>query len=155
MSVEIAQALYDQNASVGLHNVHLPGGWHLNARRVSVPPVSCRGLARRDEIRRRQAILPSDLREDPAFAVDSEWRLRRTHRRRRPSDELYRKASSSSSATGWVSGRSWQPQRTPAAPARPQAAPPRHRHLLHRQLSSPSLGATPSRSHRLVRLPFR
>jgi hypothetical protein len=38
-SVEIVQALYDQNESVGLRNIHIPGGWHLNARRVSVPPV--------------------------------------------------------------------------------------------------------------------
>jgi hypothetical protein len=29
MSMEIAQGLYDQNASVGLHNVHLLGGWNL------------------------------------------------------------------------------------------------------------------------------
>jgi hypothetical protein len=50
MNVEIAQALYDQNMSVGLRDIHLPGGWHLNARRVSVPPVPRRGQARRDEI---------------------------------------------------------------------------------------------------------
>jgi hypothetical protein len=73
MSVEIAQALYDQNAPVGLHGVHLPSGWHLNAMRVPVPPVPRRGWARRDEIQRRRAILPLDLREDPAFAMDSEW----------------------------------------------------------------------------------
>jgi hypothetical protein len=34
MSAEIAQALYDQNSLVGLRDVHLPKGWHLNARRV-------------------------------------------------------------------------------------------------------------------------
>jgi hypothetical protein len=39
MSVEIAQAMYDQNVSVGLRDVHLPNGWHLNAKRASVPPV--------------------------------------------------------------------------------------------------------------------
>jgi hypothetical protein len=38
-SVEIVQALYNQNESVGLRDIHIPGGWHLNARRVSVPPV--------------------------------------------------------------------------------------------------------------------
>jgi hypothetical protein len=38
--------LYDQNASVGLRDVHLPGGWHLNARRVPVPPVPRRGQER-------------------------------------------------------------------------------------------------------------
>jgi hypothetical protein len=70
--VVIAQAMYDQNMSMGLRDVHLPGGSHLNARRVSVPPMLRRGQARRDEIRRRRAILPPDLHEDPAFAMDSE-----------------------------------------------------------------------------------
>jgi hypothetical protein len=51
MNVEIVQALYDQNTSVGLCNVHLPGGWHLNARRVPVPPVPRHRRARHDEIR--------------------------------------------------------------------------------------------------------
>jgi hypothetical protein len=44
MSVKIAQALYNQNTSVGLCDIHIPSGWHLNDRRVSVPPVPCRGL---------------------------------------------------------------------------------------------------------------
>jgi hypothetical protein len=43
MNVEIARALYDQNASMGLCDVYLPGGWHLNVRRVSVPSVLRRG----------------------------------------------------------------------------------------------------------------
>jgi hypothetical protein len=73
MSVEIAQALYDQNASMGLRDVHLPGGWHLNTRRVSVPLVPRRGWKRRDKIRHQRAILPPDLCEDPTFAMDSEW----------------------------------------------------------------------------------
>jgi hypothetical protein len=46
MSVEIAQALYDQNVSVGLRDVHLPGGFHLNTRRVPVPLVPRRGATR-------------------------------------------------------------------------------------------------------------
>jgi hypothetical protein len=71
--VEIVQALYDQNKSVGLRDVHLPGGWHLNARRVLVPPVPRRGLARRDEIRHRRDILLPDLWDGPAFDMDSEW----------------------------------------------------------------------------------
>jgi hypothetical protein len=29
--------LYDQNASVGLRDIHIPSGWHLNDKRVSVP----------------------------------------------------------------------------------------------------------------------
>jgi hypothetical protein len=72
-SVEIVQALYDQNESVGLCDVYLPGGWHLNARRVPVPPVPHHGRAHCDEIWRRRAILPPDLRDDPAFDMDSEW----------------------------------------------------------------------------------
>jgi hypothetical protein len=71
--MEIIQALYDQNKSVGLHDVHLPDGWRLNARKVPVPSVPLRGQARRDKIRHRRAILPSDLHEDPTFAMDSEW----------------------------------------------------------------------------------
>jgi hypothetical protein len=47
MSMEITQALYKQNASMGMRDVHLPGGWHLNARRVLVPLVPRRG---QDEI---------------------------------------------------------------------------------------------------------
>jgi hypothetical protein len=58
--------------SVGLRDVHLPGGWHLNARRVPIPLVPRRGRAGRDEIRCRWAILPPDLREHPAFDMDSE-----------------------------------------------------------------------------------
>jgi hypothetical protein len=72
-SLETMQALYDQNESVGLRNVHIPGGWHLNARRVPVPPVPRHGRARCDEIRRRRAILLPDLHKDSAFATDSEW----------------------------------------------------------------------------------
>jgi hypothetical protein len=37
MLVEIAQALYDQNVSVGLRDVHLPSGWHLS-------PGGCQSL---------------------------------------------------------------------------------------------------------------
>jgi hypothetical protein len=48
MSVGIAQALYKQNAPVGLRDVHLPDGWHLNAGRVPVPLVPHRGQARWD-----------------------------------------------------------------------------------------------------------
>jgi hypothetical protein len=58
MNVNLARALYEQNRSVSVCDVHLPGGWLLNARRVSVPLVSRRGREWRDEIHRRQAILP-------------------------------------------------------------------------------------------------
>jgi hypothetical protein len=71
--VEIVHAVYDQNESVGLHDVHIPDGWHLNARRVPVRPVPRHGRARRNEIKRRWAILPPNLHEDPVFTMDSEW----------------------------------------------------------------------------------
>jgi hypothetical protein len=41
--------------------------------RVPVPLVPRPGQERRDEIRSRRSILPSDLREYLAFAMDSEW----------------------------------------------------------------------------------
>jgi hypothetical protein len=43
VSVEITQALYDQNASVGQCDIHLPSGWHLNARRASFRCVTADG----------------------------------------------------------------------------------------------------------------
>jgi hypothetical protein len=43
MNVTMAHALFEQNAFVGLRDVNLPSDWHLNARRVSVPPVPRRG----------------------------------------------------------------------------------------------------------------
>jgi hypothetical protein len=73
LNVDLAQALFDQKKSVGVRDVHLPGGWLLNTRRVSIPPMLRRGRERHDEIRRRQAILPQDLQEDPTFVMDSEW----------------------------------------------------------------------------------
>jgi hypothetical protein len=56
-----------------MRDVHLPGSWHLNARRIPIPPVPRRGQAWRDEIWRRWAILSTDLCEDLAFTMDSEW----------------------------------------------------------------------------------
>jgi hypothetical protein len=56
-----------------LHNVQLLGGWLLNARRVSVPPMLRHVRERRNEIRRRRAILPQDLREGPTFSMDLAW----------------------------------------------------------------------------------
>jgi hypothetical protein len=62
MDVAMAQVPFDQNQTVGLRDIHLPGGWHLNAGRVPVPPEPCCGRERHDEILRRRAILPQDLR---------------------------------------------------------------------------------------------
>jgi hypothetical protein len=39
MNVDLTMALSEQNQSVGGRDVHLPGGWLVNARRVPVPPV--------------------------------------------------------------------------------------------------------------------
>jgi hypothetical protein len=58
LNVDLAHALFDQNKSVGIHDVHLPSGWLLNARRVLVPLVPRLGRERRNEIRLRRAILP-------------------------------------------------------------------------------------------------
>jgi hypothetical protein len=48
-SVDYVWLLYKNNTSAGWHDVHLPGGWHLNARRMPVPREA---RARGDEIRR-------------------------------------------------------------------------------------------------------
>jgi hypothetical protein len=62
LNVVLAKAMYRQNRSVGVRNIHLPSGWLLNTRRVSVPPVSRHGREQREEIRCRRAILSQDLR---------------------------------------------------------------------------------------------
>jgi hypothetical protein len=56
----------------GTTSIYIPDGWHLNTRRVAVPPVPRKGRVRREEIRRHRLILPPDLREEPAFALDSD-----------------------------------------------------------------------------------
>jgi hypothetical protein len=52
-------------------DVNLPAGWLLNSRRVPMPPVPREGRGRHDEVCRLRLILPSDLRDDPTFAIDS------------------------------------------------------------------------------------
>jgi hypothetical protein len=73
LNVPMARAIYRDNVSVGVHDIHLPGGCLLNVRRVLVPPMSCQGRETHDEIRRRQATIPHDLQEDPTFSMDSIW----------------------------------------------------------------------------------
>jgi hypothetical protein len=69
MNVEMDMALHHQNMSVGWRDIHLPGGWLLKARRVSILHAACR--ERRDGIRCHRAILPPDLQRDPTFGLDS------------------------------------------------------------------------------------
>jgi hypothetical protein len=59
LKVAMAKALHHGNMSVGVHDVHLPDGWLLKARKVLVPPVSLHGRKRRDEICRRPAARPN------------------------------------------------------------------------------------------------
>jgi hypothetical protein len=64
-------------------DVNLPVQWHLNSRRVPMPPVPCDGMERVREIHRRRALLPMHLWWDPAFDIRSSawdtfswWELR-------------------------------------------------------------------------------
>jgi hypothetical protein len=50
-------------------NVNLPARWHLNSRRIPVPPVPMYEPEGTIENRRRRALLPMKLRRDPAFAI--------------------------------------------------------------------------------------
>jgi hypothetical protein len=67
----MARRLYSHNRIVPWPDVNLPRRWHLNSRRVSVPPVPRRGQERVLEIRRHRALLPPAPRRDPAFAIES------------------------------------------------------------------------------------
>jgi hypothetical protein len=67
----MARRLYTHNRIVPWPDVNLPGRWHLNSRRVPVPPVPRRGQEQVLKIRRRRALLPPTLRRDPAFAIES------------------------------------------------------------------------------------
>jgi hypothetical protein len=40
ITVEVARALYQHNISAGWDDVHFLGGWHLNACKVAVLPLS-------------------------------------------------------------------------------------------------------------------
>jgi hypothetical protein len=70
--ISFARRLWEENRPVPWPDASLPGGgWYLNARRVSVPPVPGEGRERRDDVRRRPAILLADLREDLTYALNS------------------------------------------------------------------------------------
>jgi hypothetical protein len=51
--------------------VLLPDGLRLSTTQGPVPPVAHYASERREEIQRRRAIVPADLRVSPDFAVDS------------------------------------------------------------------------------------
>src|SRR4051812_27286713 len=58
--------------------MHLPGGWRLSWRRVPIPPVPADEPACTVEARCRRHYLPADLRDDPAYTLNSpmwhQWR---------------------------------------------------------------------------------
>jgi hypothetical protein len=64
LNIAMARATYRDNTP------WLSSDWLLNSRRMLVPLVPCHGRERHDEIH-HQAILPPDLREDPAFSMES------------------------------------------------------------------------------------
>jgi hypothetical protein len=69
--IEFARCLWEENRPMPWPDARLPGeGWYLNSRRVPVLPVAREGHERRDELRRRQAILPAGLRVDLAYALN-------------------------------------------------------------------------------------
>jgi hypothetical protein len=51
VNVRLAQLPYKKNESSRWDDVHLPDGWHLNARRVMVPSLPPEGWAWHEEIR--------------------------------------------------------------------------------------------------------
>jgi hypothetical protein len=69
--VKLARQLYADGEPVPWSDVNLLARWHLNSRRVPVPPVPRDGPEHLQEIRRRCALLPMDLRRDPAFDIGS------------------------------------------------------------------------------------
>ena len=87
VSLAVAEIYWETRQPLPWGDVHLPEGWHLNRRRVPVPPVPRSGRERTEEILRRRALLPPDLVHDPAYALNSElwdrwFELEHDHRRR-------------------------------------------------------------------------
>ena len=84
VSTRVTQIYWETGQPLPWGDAHLPGGWHLNRRRVPVPRS---GRERTEEILRRRALLPPDLVHDPAYAMNSElwdrwFELEHDHRRR-------------------------------------------------------------------------
>jgi hypothetical protein len=66
-----ARALYNNTTDCdGWDDVHLPDGWHLNARRVPMPPVPWQGRAIRGEVARLLALHSLDILVGPAYCFD-------------------------------------------------------------------------------------
>ena len=61
VSLEVAQIYWERRQPLPWGDVHLPEGWHLNRRRVPVPPVPRDGRERTEEILRRRALLPPEI----------------------------------------------------------------------------------------------
>lgn len=71
ISVDQRQHYWDKAIPVSWLDVHLSNEWHLNPKRVLVTAISASICARLEEIRRRRAQHPVDLRRhDPTFGED-------------------------------------------------------------------------------------
>jgi hypothetical protein len=70
--IKFVRHLWEENRPVPWPDTCRPGGGcYLNSNRVPVPPVPREGQESRQEVRRRQAILPPDLWDDPTFTLTS------------------------------------------------------------------------------------
>ena len=66
-----ATYLWEHNEPASAGTLRVPDHWHLNDRRLPVPPERAFGQKRCTEIARRRNFLPSDLRENPKFSLES------------------------------------------------------------------------------------
>jgi hypothetical protein len=71
MPVKLARRLYADGEPVPWPDVNLPARWHINSRRVPVPPILHDGPERVREIRRWRALLPLHLRRNATFDIGS------------------------------------------------------------------------------------
>jgi hypothetical protein len=64
--------MYDEiNRPTPWRDVSLPGGWYLNSWCMPVSPLPHEGHKRLDKIPRGRFSLPPDLRDDPAYAINT------------------------------------------------------------------------------------
>jgi hypothetical protein len=69
--VKLARQLFADHEPIPWPDVNLLAQWHLNSRRVPVPPILRDRPEHRREIRRWQALLPMHMCRDPAFDIKS------------------------------------------------------------------------------------